>query len=41
MTQTKIIIRAIKEMNTDLLDLVLDNKNSYLDVAKDIFLKEL
>lgn len=35
------VINAIKTMDIDLLDVVLDNSNSYLDVPKEIFLKEL
>ena len=41
MNKTKELVKAITEMNIDLLDLILDNNNSYLDVPKDAFLKEL
>ena len=41
MLQTETVINAIKTMNIDLLDVILDKSNSYLDVPIEIFLKEL
>lgn len=35
------IIKAIKEMNINLLDVVLDNNIAYMDVSKDLFLEKL
>ena len=41
MSKTNIILNAIKKMDINLLNLVLDNKYSYLDVPKELFIKEL
>ena len=41
MNKKEDVINIISEMNIDLLDVILDNENSYLDVPKDLFIKEL
>lgn len=41
MDKTEALIKAITEMNIDLMDVILENTNSYLDVPKEVFLKEL
>lgn len=35
------IIKAITEMNIDLLEIVLDNEKAYMEVSKDLFIKTL
>lgn len=40
MTKKDHIIKAITEMNVALLEVILDNNRSYVDVPKEIFLKE-
>jgi hypothetical protein len=41
MTKKETIIKAIKEMDNDLLDIVLDNDKAYMEVSKDLFIKTL
>jgi len=41
MSKIETVIRAIEEMDIDLLDLVLDTKKSYMDVSKEQFLSKL
>lgn len=41
MSNQKLIINAIVDMNLDMLDLLLVSSNSYMDVPKGVFLKEL
>ena len=41
MTKKEAIIKYIKEMNTDMLSLILDDDRSYMDTSKEIFLEKL
>lgn len=41
MTNKETIAKAIKEMNIDLLDVVLDNDKAYMEVSKEAFIKTL
>lgn len=41
MTNKQSVIKAIKEMNIDKLDFLLDNNCSYMDVSKHLFLTKL
>ena len=41
MTKKETIIKAITEMDIDLLDVVLDNDIAYMEVSKSLFIKTL
>ncbi|MCD8435960.1 hypothetical protein [Tenacibaculum piscium] len=41
MTEKNNTIKAITEMDIDLLDIVLDNNKAYMEVSKDLFIKTL